>query len=116
MRREQLVRREDVREENFKASRKGLNRQEAKDDAEAGKDFWSIEGDFIYRHHIEPRVQLYVPQEETFLILLKHIDVTRVTCTNLDVLQESRIDDYWNVDVDRSLSDSWTGFTKSTLF
>ena len=24
--------------------------------------------------------------------------------------------DYWNVDVDRSLSDSWTGFTKFTFF
>ena len=30
------------------------------------------------------------------------------------VLQESRIDDHWNVDMDRSLSDSWTGITKFT--
>ena len=75
-----------------------------------------MEGDFIYHHHIEPRVQLCVPKEETFPIPLKHIDVTRVTCTNLDVLQESRTDDYWNVDVDRSVSDSLTGFTKFTLF
>ena len=29
--------------------------------------------------------------------------------------KEKRIDDYWNVDGNRSLSDSWTGFTKSTL-
>ena len=29
---------------------------ESKDDAEARKDFWCIQGDFIYRHHIEPRV------------------------------------------------------------
>ena len=34
---------------------------------------------------------------------------------NLDVMQESRIDDYWTVDVDRNLSDSWTGFTKFTI-
>ena len=27
-------------------------------------------------------------------------------------MQESRVDDYWNVDVDRNLSDSWTGFRK----
>ena len=33
---------------------------ESKDDAEARRDFWSIEGDFIYRHHIEPRVQVCV--------------------------------------------------------
>ena len=43
---------------------------------------------------------------------LKYIDVTRDTQTNLDVLQEKRINDNWNVDGDRTLSDSWTGFTK----
>ena len=31
------------------------------------------------------------------------------------VLHEKRISDDWNVDVDRILSDSWTGFTKFTL-
>ena len=40
--------------------------------------------------------------------------MTRATCTNLDVLQEKRIGDYWNVDANRSLSDSWEGFTKCT--
>ena len=30
-------------------------------------------------------------------------------------MQEKRIDDFWNVDENRSLSDSWTGFTKFTL-
>ena len=68
----------------------------------------SIQGDFIYRHHVELRVQLHVPKEETFPIPLKYIDVT--TFSNLDVLQDKRIDDYWNVDVNanRSLSDSQT--------
>ena len=37
---------------------------------------------------MEPRVQLYVPKDETFPIPLKYIDVTRATYTNLDVLQE----------------------------
>ena len=37
------------------------------------------------------------------------------TQTNLDVMQESRIDDYWNIDGSRDLSDSWTGFTQFTL-
>ena len=50
---------------------------DTKDDAEARHDFWSFEGDFIYRHHVEPRVQLYVPKEETFPIPLKFFDVTR---------------------------------------
>ena len=57
-----------------------------------------MEGDFTYRHHVQPRVQLYVPEEESFPLPLKYIDVTR-THTNLDVLQECRIDDHWNVDV-----------------
>ena len=47
-----------------------------------------MEGDFIYRDHVEPRVQLYVPKEETCPFPLKHIDVTRTTHANLDVLQE----------------------------
>ena len=88
---------------------------ETKEDAEARNDFWSIAGDFIFRHHVEPRVHLYVPKEESFPIPLKYIEMTRTTHTNLDVLQENRIDDNWKVDVDRNLSDSWTGFTKITL-
>ena len=46
---------------------------------------------------------------------LKYIDVFRSTHTDLDVLQEKRIDDYWKVDPNRHLSDSWKGFTKFTL-
>ena len=85
------------------------------DDAEACADFRSIQGDFTYRHHNEPRVQLYVPMKETFPIPLKYIEVTRSTYTDLDVMQEKRVDDYWNVDSNRSLSDSWKGFTKFSL-
>ena len=64
----------------------------------------STRGDFTDRHHNEPRVQLYVPKEETFPIQLKYIDVTGSTHTDLDVLQEKRIDDCWNADANRSLS------------
>ena len=81
---------------------------ESTDDAEAR--------DFFYRHHNESRVQLYVPKEEAFPIPKKYIKVTRSTHTDLDVLQEKRIDDYWNVDLSESLSDSWKGFTTFTLF
>ena len=69
----------------------------------------------MYRHHVEPRVKLYSPREESFPIPLKYIDVSRTAQTNLDVMQESRIDDYWNVDGSRGLSDSWTGFTQVTF-
>ena len=69
-------------------------------------DFWSISRDFIYRHHVEPRVKLYVPTEESFPTPLKYIDVTRTTETYLDVMSEKQIDDYWNVDGEGELSGS----------
>ena len=47
---------------------------------------------------------------------LKNIDVTRNTCTSLDVmLDKKNIDDHWNVDKDRELSDARTGFTRFIL-
>ena len=49
------------------------------------------------------------------MVPLKYIDVSRTTHTNLDVKQERRIDDYWNIDGSRDLSDSWTGSTQFTL-
>ena len=52
-----------------------------------------MKGAFVYRHHVEPGVQLYVPKEETLRIPLKYVDVIRATHTDLDVLQEKRIDD-----------------------
>ena len=46
---------------------------------------------------------------------MKYIDVTRTTDTSLVVLLEKTIDDYWNVDGERELSDAWTGFTRFIL-
>ena len=85
------------------------------DAGDAMNDFWSMSGNFIYRHHVEPRVKLYSPREDSCLIPLKYIDACRTTHTNLDVMQERRIDDYWNIDGSRDLSDSWTGFTQFTI-
>ena len=82
---------------------------------EAINDFWSMSGNFTYRHHFEPRVKLNSPREESFPIPLKYIVVSRTTHTNLDVVQEKRIDEHWNIDGSRDLSDSWTGFTQFTL-
>ena len=64
--------------------------------SEAIFDFWSMSGHFKNHHHVEARVKLYSPSEESFLLPLKYTDVTRTTHTNLDVKQEKRIDDYWN--------------------
>ena len=85
------------------------------DAIEAINDLMSMSGNIIYRHHVEPRVKLYSPREESFLVPMKYIDVSRTTHTNLDVKQEKRIDDYWNIDGSRDLSDPWTVFTQFTL-
>ena len=73
------------------------------DAGEAINHFWFMSGNFIYRHHVEPTVKLCSPREESFPIPLKYIDVSRTTHTNLDVKQEKRIDDYWNIDGSRHL-------------
>ena len=102
--REQLGWSEDLSGNLQGSSEKSQPIDGTKDDAEARNDFWSIEEDFIDRHPDEHQVQLSVPKEETFPIPL-----------HPDVLRQSRIDDFWNVDVDRNLSGSWTGFTKFTI-
>ena len=68
------------------------------------------EMNYIYHHHIELRVQLCVPQEETLPVPLRYIDVVRTTHKTLDALQETRVDEYWNIDANRNMSESWTGF------
>ena len=85
------------------------------DDREARNDFWTIAGNYVHPHHVEPTVKFYVPNEESFPIPLENIDVVRRTNTTLDVLLECRIDDYWNVDGGRELSEPRTGFTQFTM-
>ena len=46
---------------------------------------------------------------------MKYIDVTRTTCTSLDVLLQKNIEVYWNVDGEKELSDAWTDFTRFIL-
>ena len=102
----------------FVESQKGLFLHHPKTHFRMPVKRWMIFGmsrNFIYRHHVEPRVKLYSPREEAFPIPLKHIDVSKTTRTNLDVMQERRIDDYWNIDGSRVLSGSWTGFTQFAL-
>ena len=89
LRREPTVRSEDLSGEIQGGSGESQT-AEPTDYAEARADIWSIQGDFIHRHHSEPRVQLSVPKEESFPIPLKNIDVTRSTHTDLGVLQEKK--------------------------
>ena len=81
----------------------------------AENDFWFIMGDFIRRHHVEPRVKLHVPREESFPIPVKYIDVTRTTYTSLGVWLEKSFEDYWNVHGEKEVSDAWKGFTRVVI-
>ena len=40
------------------------------DAGEAINEFWSMSGSFIFRHHVETRVKLYSPREESFPFIL----------------------------------------------
>ena len=113
-RREQIVRSEDLSGDSHGAAEE-CQPAEQEDETAVRKDFWSLQGDFVYRHHIDPRVQLCVPTETTFRIPLKHMDVRRSTFSDLDIAQEKRIDDCWNVDGNKNLSDSRSGFTKFSV-
>ena len=65
-------------------------------------------------HHLTTRFWMPVKQ----LVIsgpCEEISFSAITHTNLDVKQESRIDDYWNIGGSRDLSDPWTGFTQFTL-
>ena len=74
-------------------------------DSEARNDF--LDGNYVYRHHVDPGVKLHVLKEESCPKRhLRCVDVTRRPNT-LDVLQESRMDDYRNTDGDRNLTLDW---------
>ena len=60
--------------------------------------FLEISRDFIYRHHVAPRSQRYVPSEPSTTIPLKFSWHLSADGDNLEKLEESIIDDYWNVD------------------
>ena len=83
---------------------------------EAINDFWVHVGKLhIPAITLNPESNFTRREKKSFPIPLKYIDVTRTAHTNLDVKQEKRIDDYWNIDGSRDLSDPWTGFTQFTL-
>ena len=79
------------------------------------KDFWSMSGDNIIRHHKDPRKSLFTPSPEDFPVPLKYVDVTRRTETDLESPSEKTIYDYWNMPNKSELSDSWQGRTIFTI-
>ena len=61
----------------------------------SSQDSWSMSGDFMYRHHEDPRVTLYEPDDKTFPVPLKHIDVMRQAETLIDYVPENTTNDIW---------------------
>ena len=84
-------------------------------DEDTRNDFWSISGNFISCHHVESRVKLNVSRVQSFPVPLKYIDVISATKRSLDIMLEKNVDDYWNVDGDRELSDTWTECTRFSV-
>ena len=64
------------------------------DAGEAFNDFWSMSGSFIYRHHVEPRVKLYSPREDSFTIPLDTLTYPELHIQIWTLSKRSRIDDY----------------------
>ena len=62
-------------------------RPSTRDNPEAGNDFSSTTGDSINRHHVESRVKLYVPREETFPVHRRYQKHTYITwCDDGEIL------------------------------
>ena len=70
-------------------------------------------GDYIFRSHVFPRSKLFVSNDDV-PIHLNYIDGQRQTKTSIDVLHVATqtIDDDWNIDGDKRLSEPWIGMTK----
>ena len=51
-------------------------------------------------------------KESPFPFPSKYIEVARQTNTKLNILEENSIDDLWNIDGRRTLSESWSGSTR----
>ena len=111
-------------------ARQAEEENQAKEEAEEGedqdiptetKDFWTVSGDLLVRHHRTPRLELFIPTEDLSPIPLKYIDVLRRTETDLESQEEKTIKDIWleyedNLpSANRELSDHWTGRTIFTL-
>ena len=81
LRHRQLKTADDDAEGNLEASDEILRTPRAVK-REDKNGFWTILGVDIYRHHVAPRGQLYVPHDSSFPIPMKYIDTQGRTWTN----------------------------------
>ena len=87
--------------------------QPEQDPAEA--DYWELRPLTLVRVHRRQRRSMFAPDRchDEPPIPLKHVDVTRLTKTNLENFDEQSIEDVWDGSASdvRQLSDWWVGET-----
>ena len=84
--------------ENFVADDAGKGEETISD--ENGESLWSVSGDFFQRHREVSRLKLFVPKDETCLLPVICVGVTRQTQTSTDKTSEHTLNDYWNAETD----------------
>ena len=85
------------------------------DAGEAMNDFWSMSGNFMYRHHVEPRVQALLAERR----IIPYSTEIHGSLQNYSYEFGCKAGEahryYWNIDGSRDFSAPWTGFTQFTL-
>ena len=75
------------------------------------EDFWTTSGTVLVCHHRVPRTNLFTPSDPECPLPTKYLDVTRKTYTSIETEAEKCVDDLWNVDGNKALSEEWIGKT-----
>ena len=68
---------------------------------------WSMSGEFVYRHHEQPRLKFYNPDHESLQIPLKYVDVMRQIQTSINKVSEHIIKDLGTEAKGVTLSEDW---------
>ena len=79
-------------------------------------DYWTLNDDVLVRVHRTPRQRLFTLDEVELPIPKGYIDILRKTVTDLEIMSESSINDFWSDAGDRELSGFWHGKTIFQLF
>ena len=75
------------------------------------EDFWTTNGNVLVCHHRVPRTNLFTPTDPECPLPTKYLDVTRRTYTSIETEAESCVEDFWNMNGNRALSEEWVGKT-----
>ena len=94
---------------------RGTNHQEVKISVETFNQARTRLDKYTKSRMTEACNDFLVDCRDDIIVITSNLEFSSTCTTNLDVMQESRIDDHRNVDVDRNLSDSSTRFTMFTL-